>query len=220
VGRLPSVLTLSELDSIDIGDLTYRPIRRAMGVSAFGINAYTGAQAEDEVIEPHDETGAGSGKHEELYVVMTGRAEFELDGETFDAAPGTLVLARPEQHRGAKATADDTTILVIGGKPGAAGPPSPFEYWYLATPAYRAGDYARAYEIASEGLAEYPDNPSLQYNLACYAALAGRREDALRHLEIAFAGNPKAREWAATDSDLESLRESAKRFSKRPEQRT
>ncbi len=74
------------------------------------------------MIEPHDELGDGSGKHEELYVVMTGRAEFELDGTTHDAPAGTLVFARPEQHRGAKAAEADTTILVIGGKPGAAGP--------------------------------------------------------------------------------------------------
>jgi tetratricopeptide (TPR) repeat protein len=205
VERIPSVLSLDALETIDMGDLLFRPIRRALGVSAFGVNAYTGAEAGDEVIEPHDEQGAGSGKHEELYVVMTGHAEFELDGATVDAPAGTLVFARPEQHRGAKATAADTTILVIGGKPGGAGPPSPFEYWYLATPAYNAGDYERAYAIAAEGLAEHPDNPSLHYNLACYSALAGRREDALRHLEVAFAGNPKAREWAAGDSDLASL---------------
>jgi tetratricopeptide (TPR) repeat protein len=206
VGRLPSVLTLSELETVDMGDLLYRPIRRAMGVSAFGINAYTGAKAGDEVIEPHDEQGAGSGQHEELYVVMTGRAEFELDGETFDAPPGTLVLAQPEQHRGAKATADDTTILVIGGKPGAAGPPSPFEYWYLAEPAYRAKDYERAYAIAAEGLEHHPDNPPLHYQLACYSALAGRHEDALRHFQTALEGNPKVREWAEGDSDLDPIR--------------
>jgi tetratricopeptide (TPR) repeat protein len=137
--------------------------------------------------------------------VLTGHAEFELDGETIDAPAGALVFARPEQHRAAKAVAADTTVLVIGGKPGAAGPPSPFEYWYRATPAYDAGDYERAYAIAAEGLEEHPENPSLNYNLACYAALAGRREDALRHLEVAFAGNSQAREWAAGDSDLASL---------------
>ncbi len=35
--------------------------------------------------------------------------------------------------------------------------------------------------------------------------MAGRREDALRHLEIAF-NDPRAREWAADDSDLDSVR--------------
>jgi tetratricopeptide (TPR) repeat protein len=188
-----------------MGDLIYRPIRRAMGISAFGINAYTGENAGDEVIETHDEQGDGSGKHEELYVVVSGRAQFELDGETFDAPAGTLVFARPEQRRGAKATAEDTTILVIGGKPGTAGPPSPFEYWYLAEPAYRAKDYERAYAIAAEGLQHYDDNAPLHYQLGCYAARAGRREDALRHIERAFELNPKAREWAKDDADLASL---------------
>jgi tetratricopeptide (TPR) repeat protein len=204
VERVSSVL-VGELERIAVAGTLYRPVARALGVSAFGVNAYTGEQAGDEVIEPHDETGQGSGRHEELYVVLTGHAEFELDGETVDAPAGALVFARPEQHRAAKALAADTTVLVIGGKPGAAGPPSPFEYWYRATPAYDAGDYERAYSIAAEGLAEHPDNPSLNYNLACYAALAGRPEDARRHLEVAFAGNPESREWAAGDSDLSSL---------------
>jgi tetratricopeptide (TPR) repeat protein len=204
VERVSSVL-VDQLEKIAVAGTRYRPVARVLGVSAFGVNAYTGEQAGDEVIEPHDETGQGSGRHEELYVVLTGHAEFELDGETIDAPAGALVFARPEQHRAAKAVAADTTVLVIGGKPGAAGPPSPFEYWYRATPAYDAGDYERAYAIAAEGLEEHPENPSLNYNLACYAALAGRREDALRHLEVAFAGNPETREWAAGDADLESL---------------
>ena len=96
--RLPAVLTLSELARLRLADgMDYRPIRKAMGVSAFGVNAYS-ADAGSLVIEPHDELGVGSGKHEELYVVVTGEAEFELDGETVPAPVGTLVFARPEPH--------------------------------------------------------------------------------------------------------------------------
>ena len=207
--RLPAVLALSELARYRLGDgMDYRPIRKPMGVSAFGINAYTGANAGDEVIEDHDEQGDGSGHHEELYVVMTGHAGFVLDGEAVDAPAGTLVFVRPEQRRAATALAEDTTVLVIGGKPGAAGPPSPFEYWYLAEPEYAAGNYARAYEITAEGLAEYPVNPNLNYQLACYAALDGRSEQALEHLNFAFEKRPESREWAKTDSDLDSIRSS------------
>ena len=112
---------------------------------------------------------------------------------------------RPEQRRAATALAEETTILVIGGKPGAAGPPSPFEYWYLAEPAYRAGEYERAYAIAAEGLEHYPDNAPLQYQLGCYAARAGRLEDARAHVERAFELSPKAREWAVGDADLADL---------------
>jgi hypothetical protein len=207
VERLPSVLALQELARIKLGDgMEYRPIRKAMGISAFGINAYT-ANAGELVIEPHNELGTGSGQHEELYVVVSGEAEFELDGEKTPAPVGTLVFAAPEQHRVARALADDTSVLVIGGKPGAAGPPSPFEYWYLAGPEAEAGNPARAYEIAAEGLEHYPENPSLQYNLACYAALAGEEDEALEHLRVAFEKRPESREWAQTDSDLDSIRD-------------
>src|SRR3954451_14981480 len=164
-----------------------------MGVSAVGIHAYTGGRPGDEVIEDHDEQGDGSGHHEELYVVMTGHATFTLDGETVDAPAGTFVFARPEQRRAAIAVAEETTVLVIGGKPGAAGPPSPFEYWYLAEPAYQAKEYERAYAIAAEGLEHYPDNAPLQYQLGCYAARAGRRDAAIEHIRRAFGLNPKSR---------------------------
>jgi hypothetical protein len=204
VERLPALLRLSELEQIEVAGTLLRPIRKPLGVSAFGINAYTGAAEGDLVIEPHDETGVSSGQHEELYVVMTGHAVFELAGEELDAPAGTMVFARPDQHRSAHARAADTTILAIGGKPGAAGPPSTFEYYFLAA---GEADPERAYEVCAEGLEHHPDNPSLHYNLACYAALAGRREDALRHIGIAFEREPKSREWARDDSDLDSIRD-------------
>jgi hypothetical protein len=147
----------------------------------------------------------GGGHHEELYVVMTGHAVFELDGAEVDAPAGTFVFVAPEQHRVARARADDTTVLVIGGKPGAAGPPSPFEYYFVAA---GESDPGRAYELCAEGLEHYPDHPRLHYELACLAARAGRREDALRHIAVAFEGEPRAREWARGDSDLDSIRDS------------
>ena len=203
--RLPAVLALSELARIRLGEgMDYRPIHRPLGVTAFGINAYSAD--EGTVIEPHDELGSGSGNHEELYFVATGHAEFTLDGETIDAPAGTIVFAAPEQHRAAIARAKGTTVLVIGGKPGAAGPPSPFEYWYFAGAQAEAGAPEKAYEIAAEALEHYPDNPGLHYNLACYAALAGRREDALRHIKIAFELRPESREWAREDPDFDSIR--------------
>jgi tetratricopeptide (TPR) repeat protein len=205
VERLPAVLALSELQRIGLADgIQFRPIRKPLGVTAFGINAYS---ADDGlVIEEHDELGSGSGHHEELYFVATGYARFTIDGEEVDAPAGTILLLQPEQRRKAVAQAANTTVLVIGGKPGAAGPPSPFEYWYLAGPYAENGEPEKAYVIAAEALQHYPDNPGLHYNLACYAALAGRREDALRHIKIAFDGRPEAREWAREDPDLDSIR--------------
>ena len=61
-------------------------------------------------------------------------------------------------------------MLALGGEPGAALPASPFEHYYAAQPAYDAGDYDRAVEIASAGLADWPDHPLIHYQLACYHA--------------------------------------------------
>ena len=197
---------IDDLDRIPLMDgIVYRPIRRHLGVTAFGANAYTAEKPGEHVIEPHDETSPGSAKHEEMYVVLTGHAAFKVGDEEVDGPPGTLVVVAPGTQREATATEPDTTVLVIGGAPGAAGPITPFEYWYAASPAYNAGDYDRAYELAAEGLEDHPRNGSLNYNLACYAALAGKPDVARRHLELAFEVEPRAREWAKTDEDLRSI---------------
>jgi tetratricopeptide (TPR) repeat protein len=201
-----AVARIDELDRAvldEAGD--WRPIRRALGITAVGINAYSARAKGELVIEPHDELGAGSGHHEEVYVVLTGAATFTVGDAEIDAPAGTVVRVDMEEHRKAVAEADDTTVLVVGGRPGAAMPPSPFEYWYAASPAYEAKDYARAIEIASEGLEHHPEHGALNYQLACYHALAGETDAAVQRLKIAFAGDPRARAWAASDSDLEGV---------------
>jgi hypothetical protein len=198
-----AVTHLDDLDRVTLGDAgAWRPIRRALGLSAVGAAAYTAAEAGDLVIERHDELSAGAGGHEELYVVLTGAATFTVGHETIAAPTGTLLRIDVGTVREAVAAAPGTTVLVVGGKPGAAMPPSPFEYWYAAQPAYEAGDYARAIEIVSDGLEHYPGHGTIHYQLACYEALAGDREAARRHLATAFANDPRTRAWAADDADL------------------
>jgi tetratricopeptide (TPR) repeat protein len=202
------VAHLDDLERIGAAGGLYRPIRRRLGVRAFGVNAYTGARSGDQVIERHDEvSGGGPGRQEELYLVLAGHAEFTVAGETVDAPAGTLVfVADLTAERSAVARADETTVVVVGAPADAPIPTSPFEYWFAAEPAYRAGDYDRAVEIASEGLEEWPRHGTLHYQLACYHALAGRREEALEHLAIAVENEPQAAGWAAGDSDLDSIR--------------
>jgi hypothetical protein len=204
---LVRVVHLDQVESLDLGEpARWLPLRRALGLTGFGLNGYRAAAAGDEVIEPHDEASPGSGRHEEVYLVAAGHARFTIAGEEHDAPAGTLIRISPGVHRSAVAVAPETTVLVMGGRPGAAMPPSPFEYWYAAHPAYAAGDYRRAIAIASEGLEHHPRNPGLHYQLACYTALAGEREAAMRHLLIAVAERPETAGWAAEDADLDALR--------------
>ncbi len=200
------VTHIDGLERVPLDGNYWRPIRRALGVTGFGINAYTAAGSGDEVIEPHDETSAGAGGHEELYVVVSGAAEFTIDGERVEAPSGTLILVPVAVHRVAIATEPDTTVLVIGGVPRSVAV-SPFEYWYAAQGPYSRGEYEAAIAVASEGLGAYPDHPTLHYQLACYNALAGHREEAIEHLRIAEAGNPQVLEWASSDSDLDPIRD-------------
>ncbi len=139
--------------------------------------------------------------------MASGRAHFTISDRELDAPAGTMLLVPVGVRREAVAAEPDTTVLVIGGKPGAGLPASPFEYWYAAQPAVAAGDYERAVTIASEGLGDWPEHAQLNYQLACYYALGGQRENALRHLRIAFAEDPSTREWAADDDDLVSVRD-------------
>jgi tetratricopeptide (TPR) repeat protein len=199
------VTRIDDLERIPLEGKQWRPIRRALGITGFGINAYT-ADEGDEVIEPHDETSAGAGGHEELYLVVSGAAEFTVDGATIDVPAGTVILVPVEVHRVAVATEQDTTVLVIGGVPRSVAV-SPFEYWYAAQGPYARGEYDAAIAVASEGLAAYPDHPTLHYELACYNALAGHRDEAIEHLRIAEAGNPQVLEWASSDSDLDPIRD-------------
>jgi hypothetical protein len=202
------VTRIEDLDKIDVAGVHLRPVRRPLGISAFGTNAFT-ADAGEQLIEQHTESGGGgSGRHEELYVVLAGHATFTLDGEEVDAPAGTLVFCGdPATRRGAVAQADGTTALVVGGPAGAAGPISPWE-WYFGAAAYaNRGEWRAAYDFAAQGLEDHPDHPSLHYNLACYAAMAGLHGPALDHLRRAVEAEPKMLEWAATDADLDPIRD-------------
>lgn len=100
------------------------PIRAELGFRPAGVNAWVGERAGDEVIEEHDERAGG---HEELYLVVAGRARFRLGAEEVDAPEGTLVAVAPRVTRSAVAVAAGTTVLAIGAKPGVAFSPSAWE---------------------------------------------------------------------------------------------
>jgi quercetin dioxygenase-like cupin family protein len=118
--RLAEVDTLAQVDpgNQDITDGAFHLLRRHFDVQAFGVNAATG-NAGDEMIEEHheadDEENQTNG-HQELFAVMSGHALFTVDGQEIDAPAGTIVFVRdPALLRAAQATADETTILMVGG---------------------------------------------------------------------------------------------------------
>ncbi len=181
------------------------PVREHFGIHAFGINAFTPSE-KGVLIGEHDEAGSGQ---EELYIVLDGKATFEIDGETVEAQPGTFVYVGPESRR--KATGEGT-ILAVGGTPGEAyqgidwGEAWPFHQDSMT--AYGEQRYADALEAVRAALEHNPDHPGLNYNYACFATLAGDTGDeTFRRLRRSVELLPRFREDARRDDDFAAVRD-------------
>ncbi len=182
------------------------PVREHLRIRAFGVSAYTPGE-DGTLINEHDEDGPGG--QEELYIVLDGKATFEIDGEAVDAPPGTFVYVGPESRR--KATGDGT-VLAVGATPGEA-------YqgvdWGEAWPSHRESltaygeqRYADALAAVRAALEQMPDHAGLNYNYACFATLAGETGDeTFSHLRRSVELLPRFREDARRDDDFAAVRD-------------
>jgi len=204
----PRIARIRDIPALESAGVGYRLIRRELGVQAFGVNGFT-ADADQLLIEPHDEMSANAARHEELYVVVSGHARFTIDGTEHDAPAGTLVFVPdPASRREASAVTDGTTALVVGGRAGEPYEVSPWEPSFAAQGLANAGDPDGAADLMAEALEQHPGHVGVLYNAACFEALAGRQEQAMTHLlEAAAADRESVLKWAAEDSDLDSLRD-------------
>jgi mannose-6-phosphate isomerase-like protein (cupin superfamily) len=194
---------VDEIEGLDYREETrMQPVRHHFGISAFGTNAWTGKDTGDRLVPSHEEDPG----NEELYVVLKGRARFEIDGETVDAPAGTLVFCRPEANRTAFAEEAGTSVLAVGSTVGKPYEVGGWEVWAPFHPAYEAGDYAAVIDRARDTV-EASGYAAPLYNLACCEALAGMPEDAIGHLRSAFDARPSLRDLAKEDSDLDALRD-------------
>ena len=197
-------LQVARLDDIERRDRDI-PVREHLGIHAFGVNAYTPGE-DGTLISEHDEIGSGQ---EELYIVLDGKATFEIDGQTVDAPAGTFVFVGPESQRKA---AGDGTVLVVGATPGEAyvgvdwGEAWPFHRESMT--AYSEQRYADALEAVRSGLEHMPDHAGLHFNYACFATLAGATgDDTFEHLRRSVELRPRFREDARRDDDFAAIRD-------------
>ena len=199
------VVHLDELDRFPVDDegLLWRPVRRRLGITAFGTNAYTAEKGDERVVEEHQEQDG----HDELYFVASGRATFVLGEEEIDAPVGTFVHAEPGTKRGAVATEPNTTVIAIGAKPGVPHEISKWEEIFVAFGHYRSGDEAAARAHLTKFVAENDGEWQGHYNLACLESLTKNRDDAIAELKRAIELDPQAKEYAATDDDFNWLRD-------------
>ncbi len=203
-----AVARLDEIDEIDDGRCPFRPVRHHFGIMTFGVTAMTARSDGDRLINEHDESEPDSS--EELYVVVSGRARFELDGEIQDAPAGTFVHVLAGTKRTAFARDAGTTVLAIGAAPvGKPYEPSGWELFAPLLPLFQSGDFAEGADRAQALLAADPPYGAVYYNTACFESEAGRIDAALAHLRRAVELSPSLVELARDDDDLAALREHA-----------
>jgi quercetin dioxygenase-like cupin family protein len=99
----------------EMGDETFRKVRRELGVKAFGVNVV--------VIQP----GVSSRPHyhdeqDELYFVHGGRARFDVPGESRELEPGEMAHIESTTPRRVMSIGDEELVmLVVGAKDGYVG---------------------------------------------------------------------------------------------------
>jgi quercetin dioxygenase-like cupin family protein len=199
------VVHVDELEELPInqGEFVWRPIRRRLGITAFGTNAYT-ADAGRRLIEEHSERDG----HQEMYVVLRGRATFQLGDDEVDAPAGTIVYAEPGTKRGAIAAEDGTAVLAVGAKPGVIFEPSPWEDMFAAFSYAEKGEVDKARGLIEGAMAKSPDEWQGPYNASCFEILYGDKERGVEYLQRAHALDPESvSEAAAKDTDFDAVRD-------------
>ena len=201
------VATLDELDTIPIAHgLVWRPIRRRFDLRGFGVNAYTSEEVGGQVVEEHTEERY---RHEELYVVVRGRATFTVGEETTDAPAGTFVFVPAEVYRTAAAEEDGTIVFVVGRTVGEAFNAGGWDAFALADTYRQAGRYDEGRAIMKQLIAEKPGYWPTTYNAGCFEALAGNADAAFEHLRRAkeLDTDGDSAQYFREDSDLDPIRD-------------
>jgi len=183
-------------------ELVWRPVRSALGTRIVGMGGYTADRAGQVVIEGHTESDDGL-QHEEVYVVLRGRATFTLDGTELDAPAGTFVaVTDPTVHRRAVAAEPGTAVLALGALPIFV--PSDSEWIERARPHLRS-DPDRAIAILEDLRATKPEGPVAEVAAAFIALARGDDSAARAALAGLVARRPDLIAVLADDEDLEAL---------------
>jgi hypothetical protein len=107
------VVKIDDMEAIAFG--TFRRARAELGVSAFGLQVLDLPPNLDAYPE-HDHAEDGQ---EEVYFVLRGGGEIEIDGERIPLDPETAVSIKSGTRRKLWPGPDGMRIVAIGGKPGA-----------------------------------------------------------------------------------------------------
>lgn len=108
------IVDIDDIEAIAFG--TFRRARAALDVESFGIQVLDLPPNIDAYPE-HDHSHDGQ---EEVYIVMRGTGEIEIDGERHPLQPDTMVSVKAGIKRKLWPGDEGMRIVALGGKPGQA----------------------------------------------------------------------------------------------------
>jgi mannose-6-phosphate isomerase-like protein (cupin superfamily) len=107
-----AVKKIDDMEAVFLG--AFKRARAELGISSFGIQVMDLPPNLDQFPE-HDHADDGQ---EEVYVVMRGKAEVEIDGERIPIDPDTIIRVSSGTKRKIYTGDEPVRILAIGGIPG------------------------------------------------------------------------------------------------------
>ena len=101
----------------------FRRARASLGVTSFGMQVLHMPPNGGDFYPNHDH---GHDNQEEVYVVLEGSADFDIEGETVHVEPDTAVRVAPGTKRKINPGERGVKILALGGVPGSVYEPPAF----------------------------------------------------------------------------------------------
>lgn len=118
-----AVKRIDEMDAMDGGERLgkFRRARHELGIEAFGISAIDLVPNADQYPD-HSHPNDGQ---EEVYIVIEGAGEIEIEGERHPLDPGTMARVGPGTKRKFWPGEEGMRIVALGGRPDHAYAPPP-----------------------------------------------------------------------------------------------
>ena len=110
-----TVKKIDEMEAVFGG--AFKRARAELGVESFGMQVIDMPPDVDGQYPEHDHAEDGQ---EEVYIVMRGSAEMEIEGEKVALDPDSMVRVGPGVNRTIRTGSEGARILALGGVPGKA----------------------------------------------------------------------------------------------------
>jgi quercetin dioxygenase-like cupin family protein len=107
-----AISRIDDMEAVVFG--SFKRARAQLGVESFGMQVIDMPPHAEQYPE-HDHSGDGQ---EEVFLVLRGSGEIEIDGQRHNMDPETMIRVGPEPKRKIWPGGDGMRLLALGGRPG------------------------------------------------------------------------------------------------------